>query len=266
MNMTRLFIEKLHITRRFLSTRGLIRDHVKCGASVIPPKYLRFGGKEFKEDAFFLTSGRLEAQRLTEKCAVTSESRILDIGCGVGRLAIGILNQMSKPPLYWGVDVDPGSIKWCQRHISRDHSGFHFTHVNVVNRRYNAQGAVADGSFRFPFADGLFDAIYLYSVFSHMMPGDIKTYLAEFRRLLVPRGQVFFTAFAEERVPEVMENPPGYRMNWSGPLHCVRYQKEFLESLVAQAGFEVRMFEYGRETDGQSGFYLSLAGSHEPRH
>jgi SAM-dependent methyltransferase len=155
MNMTRLFIEKLRNTRRFLSTRGLIRDYVKSGASITPPKYLRFGGKEFKEDTFFLTSGRLGPQRLTERCTVTFESRILDIGCGVGRLAIGILNQMSKPPFYWGVDVDPGSIKWCRRHISSGHSSFHFTHVNVVNRRYNAYGAVADGSFRFPFADGL---------------------------------------------------------------------------------------------------------------
>jgi len=252
-------IEKLHDTRRFLSARGFIRGHVRRGSSILPASHLRFGGQEFKDDDFFLSSGRREAERLIEKCGVTSEGRILDVGCGVGRLPIGVLSYMEKLPQYWGIDVDSNSISWCMRYIARDQSRFHFERINVHNRRYNPSGESFDNSFHFPYADCAFNVIYLYSVFSHMMPGDIKAYLTEFRRLLEPAGRIFFTAFVEEDVPQVMENPPGYRMNWSGALHCVRYQKEFFESLVADAGFEVRMFEYGQETDGQSGFYLNLA-------
>lgn len=258
------FVEKLHDARRFLSARGFIPDHVQCGSSILPARHLRWGGQEFKDDAFFLASGRRETRRLIDKCGVTPESRILDVGCGVGRLPIGILSHMENLPRYWGIDVDADSINWCRRHIARDQSRFHFERIDMRNRRYNPRGPLFDSGFSLPFAGRAFSVIYLYSVFSHMMPGDIRAYLAEFRRLLEPAGRVFLTAFVEEDVPQVMENPPRYRMNWRGPLHCVRYQKEFFESLLANAGLKIRTFEYGQETDGQTGFYLSLANSHSP--
>ncbi len=256
MRMRRPVSSVASLTRKLY--RKIATDHVKCGTAILPAKHLRFGGPEFKDDTFFLASGRREAQRLIEKCGVTSESSILDVGCGVGRLPIGILSHMENPPQYWGIDVDKDSINWCARYIARDQSRFHFERVNVLNRRYNPDGRMFGDGFHLPHADCAFGVIYLYSVFSHMMPEDIKAHLCEFRRLLEPAGRIFLTAFVEEGVPQVMENPPGYRMNWSGALHCVRYEKEFFESLVASAGFEVRIFEYGNETDGQSGFYLGL--------
>ena len=252
-------LENLHNARRFLSARGLLRDHVRSGSSVLPAKHLRFGGAEFKDDAFFLASARKEAQRLIEKCGVTFESRILDVGCGVGRLPIGIMSHMDNSPQYWGVDVDADSIHWCRRHITGNQSKFHFDRVNILNRRYNPNGVRLDESFRLLYGDCSFDLIYFYSVFSHMMPGDIRAYLGECRRLLAATGQVFLTAFVEEGVADFMENPSGYRREWTGALHCVRYEKKFFESLVRQAGFGVRASEYGQETDGQSAFYLSCA-------
>lgn len=250
---------KFHNALRVLASHGVGRDHVQLDGIALPAKHFRFGGSEFKDDAYFLASGRREARRLVEKCGLTTESRILDIGCGVGRLPLGILSEMKSPAEYSGVDVDTRSITWCQRHIQRDHPRFHFERINVLNQRYNPNGTKIDRGFHLPFADCSFDVIYLYSVFSHMMSDHIQAYLYEFRRLLVPGGQAFFTAFVEENVPDVTENPQGYKMNWNGALHCVRYQSDYFNSLIAQTGFRVRLFEYGQETDGQSALYLSSA-------
>ncbi len=249
---------KLHSARRFLAWHGLVSDHVRLEGVVLPAKHLRLGGAEFKDDAFFLASGRLEVKRLAEKCGLTPQSRILDVGCGVGRLAIGMLSSMAPPAGYWGLDVDVRSLNWCRRHIAREHSGFHFDQINARNRRYNPGGEQVDANFHLPYEDGAFSVIYLYSVFSHMMPEDLTAYLSEFRRLLAPTGSVFLTAFVEEGVPDAMENPPHYRMAWNGALHCVRYDKKFLEALLRYAGFDLREFEYGKETDGQSAVYLSV--------
>ena len=253
-------LESLHNARRFLSLRGFLRDHVRFGSSVLPAKHLRFGGAEFKDDAFFVASGKSEAGRLVNKCAVTSSSRVLDVGCGMGRLPIGILSLMENPPRYFGVDVDFASVDWCRRHVGHGRANFRFDHINVLNERYNPKGTHLGKDFRLPYEDCSLDLIYLYSVFSHMMPEDVQAYLREFRRLLVPTGQVFLTAFVEEKVPDVMENPSNYRMKWGGALHCVRYEKGFFESLIAACGFRIHTFEYERETNGQSALYLSCTG------
>ena len=40
------------------------------------------------------------------------EIRLLDVGCGVGRVAIGILTSSQQVHLYHGVDVSERSICW----------------------------------------------------------------------------------------------------------------------------------------------------------
>lgn len=236
---------------------GLAPDRTVHGTTVLPAKHLRFGGKEFKNDDFFLASAQSEAQRLVRRCGLSSTSAVLDIGCGVGRLPIGILDQVGDIRSYRGVDVQSKSIQWCKLHVEGAHPSFQFRLIDVKNCCYNPSGSPLSNSFRLPFDDGSFDIIYLYSVFSHMLQDDVSVYLAEFSRLLRSDGNVFLTAFLEEGVPDVMENPRGYRMKWNGPLHCVRFNLSFFTGLVREAGLRVSKFEYGRETDGQSAVYLS---------
>jgi ubiquinone/menaquinone biosynthesis C-methylase UbiE len=245
----------------------LAPDHTVRGTTVLPAKHLRFGGKEFKNDDFFLASAQSEAQRLVRRCGLSTESAVLDVGCGVGRLPIGILDQVGDVRAYRGVDVHSKSIRWCKLHIEGAHPSFQFQVIDVKNHCYNPSGSPLSGSFRLPFDDGSFNIIYLYSVFSHMMPDDVSVYFAEFTRLLRPEGKTFLTAFLEEGVPDAMENPPDYRMKWNGPLHCVRYNMPFFTKLAGSAGLRVSEFEYGQETDGQSAVYLartSVGGRTKP--
>ncbi|HEX8276672.1 MAG TPA: methyltransferase domain-containing protein [Longimicrobiaceae bacterium] len=240
----------LRRARLWLAPEYVTRDGVR-----LPPPHLRFCGPEFKDDGYFLASARGEAARLVGECGLTPASRVLDVGCGPGRLAIGILDRVGRVAEYRGIDVHRPSIEWCDRHLGRSDPPFRFQLVDVRNARYNPEGADLASTIRLPVADGRFDIAYLYSVFSHMLPPDVRGYLREIHRLLAPGGILFFTAFVEEGVPDVSENPDGYVQSWLGPLHCVRYQRGYLEGMLGDAGFETVRFVYGRETNGQSAVY-----------
>jgi len=176
----------------------------------------------------------------------------------VGRLPIGILNQIGDIKKYYGIDVSARALEWFQHYINHRHPTFQFKHIDIESQRYNPHGKKIDNKFSLPFNDREFDILYLYSVFSHMTIEDIKFYLNEFRRLIEPSGKIFLTAFIEENVPDMEINPPDYKMTWSGPLHCVRYNKEFFESILKNYNFKIDNFEYANETNGQSAFYISL--------
>lgn len=168
------------------------------------------------------------------------------------------ISRVGEVEHYRGVDVDGSSIQWCQRYITRRHPTFQFFHIDVKNSRYNPDGNSIDDNFHFDFPDQQFDIIFLYSVFSHMTEGDIRVYLKEFQRLLVLDGSIFLTGFIEEGVPKMTINPDNYRRpDWKGPLHCVRYDKAYFESLLDEYGFYMNRFDYETENDGQSSVYLS---------
>ncbi len=236
------------------------RDSVLHRGVHLPPRHMRLCGPRFRDDEVFLSSAIREAERLIEWCGLTSGSRLLDIGCGPGRLATGVLKRLGGVEDYHGVDVKRDVIEWCQRHIARRDDRFRFTFIDVANVRYNPGGADLDRGFRLPAGDQSTDVINLYSVFSHMTSDHIQVYLREFRRVLRPAGRIFLTAFVEEQVSAEEVNPPDYRREWSGALHCVRYERAHFERMLGTAGMTVLRFEYGQETDGQSAYYLGKAG------
>lgn len=231
-------------------------DRTMCEGWVIPGKQLRFGGKNFADDKAFLRTGQKECERLRKDFGLDWDSRLLEIGCGTGRLPIGILSVMGDIAAYAGVDVSETAVNWCKRHIERNHPVFRFLHLNMANARYNPKGKAVRGVLTLPFADKSFDIAYLYSVFSHLSEKDVVQYLAEFKRLLQAGGKVFLTAFVEESVPSFEENPKGYKQNWHGALHCVRFDRNYFESLCKQHGFTVGSMSYATETDGQSAYKL----------
>lgn len=233
-------------------------EYVHFGKAILPARGLRYCGDEFKDDEYFFNSSKKEAKRLIDNFCLNSESVVLDVGCGVGRLAIGILDQVEGMKGYYGVDISDRSIMWCQKHLTSKNPHFQFQKLNVYNARYNPQGKVIDDDFTFPFADNMFDIIYLYSVFSHMTDSDAKIYLKEFKRILKPSGGIFLTAFVEEGVKPVEINPENYKHEWTGELHCVLYDKKYIETLFQNSGFKVDNFEYETETNDQSGYYLSV--------
>lgn len=72
-----------------------------------------------------------------------------------------------------------------------------------------------------------------------MLEDDVNFYLREFRRVLCLTGKIYLTAFIEEDVPAMIENPKDYLGGSKGPLHRVRYSRKFFYELVREAGLTV---------------------------
>ncbi len=105
-----------NLIRRIITCIVPARDHISVDGSVIPTPDRRWCGPEFKNNAFYLRSAEKEAIRLKEHLQCTRESRVLDIGCGQGRLAIGLLRTIGELD-YLGIDINQRAIKWCKRHL-----------------------------------------------------------------------------------------------------------------------------------------------------
>jgi SAM-dependent methyltransferase len=251
---------KLVATKVERKVRRLVSaDYVEFRGAALPPAHMRYCGTDFQDDHTFLASGVDEARRLRSEFALDRDTRVLEIGCGPGRLPIGILAEAVDVARYDGVDIDQRAIRWCQTHITKKQRRFAFHHVDARNARYNPGGQVMDDTFRLPFPDQAYDLVYLHSVFSNMEPDDVRVYAKEFRRLLNPAGMVFLTAFVEEGVPPVTLNPQDYVVQPTGPLHVARYEKCFFLGLLIEAGLDVVHFGHGTDLGGQSVVHLRRA-------
>ena len=150
---------------------------------LIPPKSKIFVGTvDFKEGA------QEAVDRLIRMNVITPESRVLDVGCGIGRLAIPLTSYL-KGGSYDGLDIVPSGIDWCNEHIAPKFQGFHFTLADIYNTEYNPGGQMKASEYTFPYADDAFDLVVLISVFTHMLPADTERYIAEISRVLRPGGR-----------------------------------------------------------------------------
>jgi SAM-dependent methyltransferase len=217
----------------------------------LPPPGLRWGGPRLKNDRAYVNSATGLATNVQRLAGLTPETHLLDIGCGPGRLLIG-LDAVGPVARYVGVDTHQHVVEWAARHLGGPGVEFHF--VPVFNERYNPSSARPEEPGFLPFEDSEFDAACLHSVFSHMRVPDIALYLTELARLLRHGGRAYATAFVEDGVPDGTENPSDYGGPWSGPLHCVRLNRALFERLVADAGLAVDGFE--RRSHRQSRYGL----------
>jgi SAM-dependent methyltransferase len=119
--------------------------------------------------------------------------RILDIGCGYGRLAVPLTRFLTGE--YAGFDLNAAAIDWCRKSISRRHANFWFAHADVANSHYNPRGAVAAEEFRFPCADASVDLAVATSLFTHLLPAAGARYTNEIARVLKPGGRALLSFF-----------------------------------------------------------------------
>lgn len=231
----------------------------------LPPKAIRSGGVRFRSNGYFFQFAVKEAEWLIEKFNLNRESTVLDVGCGVAKLAIGILHTLGTVKRYIGVDVRPLVIDWAKHYIEHEHPHFNFIHLDVHNSRYNRETELGLDEM-LPLstvADGEVDVVYMCSVFSHMLAYDVRAYLAECKRVLKPTGVIFTTVFVEDDIEgNVLINPSNrYGGEWGGSLHCVLYRQGFFEDLLNEYGFKVDSISVDMKRCGyQKMYHLKKVG------
>lgn len=234
--------------QRISNLEKRLRDlkSVEHEGTVLPPAHMRPNSKQRKnDDEVYLNSARHEVKWMVDNLGLNEETSFLDLGCGPGRIAIGILDTVGDIEKYRGVDVNERYVRWAQHHITFNHPTFQFRHVNLKNAHYNPKGEEMGQDISFPFANEEFDIVCLFSVFSHMLTEDVRKYLKELRRVIGPSGRILMTANLEDGVPEVTENPEGYRgtKEYIMRLQTVRYNREFFEGLLEESGLHLESYE-----------------------
>lgn len=172
----------------FYSLVDFIR-FVRRKKSIYPPRRLNFVGS-----AEFEKVGHEFFHLFKEYGHLKSSDDVLDIGSGIGRMAIPMTDFLDSGT-YEGFDIDWRGVDWCQKNLTPKFPNFHFQYADIFNAYYNKKGRIHSSEFSFPYEDDRFDFIFATSVFTHMLTQDVEHYLEEIHRVARKGAKIFLTFF-----------------------------------------------------------------------
>ena len=176
------------------------RNRFSKGRKELLPPWVKWDGKDGRE---LVQTGDQLLTYFSTVCGLQSNARVLDIGCGIGRVAVALTHYLSSEGSYDGIDIIPEAIKWCTRKITHQYPRFRFHFADIYNEQYNPKSRFKASDYAFPFERDSFDFVILASVFTHLFPEDVEHYISEIVRMLKPGGTCFATYFLLN--PETME-------------------------------------------------------------
>lgn len=242
--------------RHMLEWAAAARDDIRLSLGggrdrELPPMRLRFVGA-----GDFRAVGE-ELKELLGRFGLKPDHRVLDIGSGVGRVAIPLTHYLDTNGTYDGFDIVRRGITWCRRNITPRFPNFRFHHVKVRSSEYRERGTSAS-SFHFPFADDSFEYAFATSLFTHLVLAETRQYLRESARVLAPGGFLFATFFLiNDHVHEVLprldahyrfpvDQPPLRLADANNPAVGVAIHEAVLTDMIREAGFSSFEIHYGK--------------------
>jgi len=174
---------------------------------VPPPDVMALEGIEVLED--WLRWGEEWAVLLRAVAGAGRDSALLEIGCGLGRIAFSLRYFLDRGS-YHGFEIVKPKVDFLQSRFEPAHPNFRFTWANVHNSHYNPGGAETASSYRFPWPDASFDVVFAASVFTHMTPASAANYFREAGRVLRPGGRCLFSFFLLEFYQPIERRPAGF--------------------------------------------------------
>ena len=245
------FIERSRITRNLLYDSLDLRDRMIGRVDALtPPRKLVHGigagleiGRTFLE--YFKQLGQLQPHE-----------SVLDVGCGVGRMAIPLTNYLNTDGKYEGFDIIRENIAWCQRAITPRFPNFTFQHLDLINKQYNPQGILNPATTPFPYPDESFDFVTLTSVFTHLLPNVSQHYLNEIARVMKPSGRCLATFFIlndealrciESGKSKIPMSPwdSCYVSNLDDPEECIAFYEQDVLNWIEAASLTMRDIHRG---------------------
>lgn len=239
-----IYLAKAAARRLRYGPSDLLRRH--HGPLPMPPRHLSFVGA-----GDFERTGQEFRGYFTELGGLRPEDRVLDIGCGIGRMALPLTDYLEGGS-YAGFDVGREMVRWCARNITPRWPNFEFTWAPVYNAKYNPFGTVSGDEFRFPYEDASFDFAFATSLFTHLLRDEAAHYLRETARVMRPGGTCLLTFFLltpeAEREVEAGRAMLDFRHPVEGgkttdpriPEEAIAFRVEELRALLDEAGLRVR--------------------------
>lgn len=251
-----LYLPLKHVVRKLYYRRAvrrlvflpeeIFRSVIGGRDPMVPPKWMIFTGP-----GDFMEVGRGLLRILVDVGGLKPDEHLLDVGCGVGRMAIVLTGYLGPQGSYEGFDVVREGIEWCQANITPRFPRFRFTVADVYNGVYRPDAPSTARDYRFPYPDASFDFVFLMSVFTHMLPPDVENYVREISRVLRPGGRCLITYFlVNEAVRSLIasgkstlpmrDQPGGYSTIDRGtPEYDIGLPESFVLSLYEKAGLQV---------------------------
>lgn len=184
--------------------------------------------------------------------------QILDVGCGLGRVALPLSRLLDQRGSYDGFDTSREYIEWCTRNLPLDLTRFRFRHFDIQSSHYNESGAIAAEAFPFPWPDDSFSLAIAVSLFTHLSAAAATNYLHEMARTLKPNGRLFASFFVlDEQSRHLAESDttdPRFTARFdvgmigdpANPEAAVAFNAEWLAEALASAGLVFDAFYPGR--------------------
>lgn len=204
----------------------------------------------------FVETGKLGASYLMH-LGLKPHHRVLDPGCGIGRVAIPLTQYLDPDGSYAGFDVVREGIEWCARTITPRYPNFRFEHADVFSADYHPTGKILAKDYRFPYGDDEFDFAYLFSVFTHIEEAGFRQYLSELARVLKPGGTLLatFMLLSDDNIRLIDEAKShlqplhdcgNYRVvSREFPEATVAFREELVEELYHQHALEITELRHG---------------------
>jgi SAM-dependent methyltransferase len=212
-----------------------------------PPPSLIFVG-----DGDFKTSGEEFAGYFVRLAGLRPADTVLDVGCGIGRMAVPLTKILSAQGRYVGFDIVERGIRWASEAMTPRFPNFTFILSDIYNKGYNPKGKVSAREYRFPAEDSSIDFVFATSVLTHLLREDTEHYLAETSRVLRPGGCCLITFFLmNEESARCMKSGRSI-LNFQFPLgegaltidkvipeNAVAYSEEDVRSTFARLNLEI---------------------------
>jgi glycosyltransferase involved in cell wall biosynthesis len=228
----------LYLRRSFLK-----RKLFGTQAHLVPPLELMYDGP--KDYEIFKQNGEEFFTIFVNLCGLKANHRVLDIGSGIGRKTLPLLNYLTTGS-YEGLDLIEAQVKWCQEKFSPEYQNFHFQRIDVWNELYNPSGKVKASEYQFPFEDGEFDFVILGSVFTHMFVEDMRNYVSEISRVLKPgaRGMISYFLLNPESEKLIAEEKSTLNLVYEVESGCKADNPNRLETAVGHdEGHVIELYE-----------------------
>lgn len=228
---------------------------------MIPPNLPRYANKTQS----FLEVGRGFRRTATEIGGLTPQSRVLDVGCGVGRFAVA-LTEFLDDGAYDGTDVVAESIDWCSSAITPEFPSFRFHLIEAKNEHYAPEHSASASQVPFAFEDASFDFVFSNSLYTHLLEEATVHYLREMARVLKPGGRMLSTIFLLDESARRSVASGGSANGWTlahrigeahvekadNPEAVVAYDEAFIAECVEAAGMTLEVL-HGRWSGGHEG-------------
>jgi ubiquinone/menaquinone biosynthesis C-methylase UbiE len=219
----------------------------------VPPQ-----GKIFIGPGDYVKLGNKFLEYFRNLAGLKPNDAVLDIGCGIGRMALPLTGFLDAKGSYDGFDIVKSGIDWCNKNIASKYPNFHFQYTGLYNQLYNTTDKFDASNFIFPYPDSKFDFVFLTSVFTHMMPAEVEQYINEISRVMKPGATCLMSFFIVNCESEDMMIRKPTHMNFPinkgfYRLHStqvdtanVAYDEEWLLDKIEKAGLKMDAIKYGQ--------------------